>query len=285
MSGPLPSGFTPELTRVLAVGIFILTYLGVAMGRLPLFRLDRTGVAFVGGVLMVACGALTIGQAIAGIDFDTIALLLGMMILAAALRRAGFFALVTRLALKRASGPYALLAAVVAVSGILSAVLVNDTVCVVLTPLVLDIVIAAGAAPMPYLIALAAASNIGSVATIAGNPQNIIIGSVSGISYARFSGALVPVALVGLVLVAVVVGLVWRGRLGGEISRKMPDSVPPVHRGLIVKALALLGFFVAACLAGMTPAEAALIAAALILLTPGLKSATLLAGVDWSLLL
>ncbi|MCF3946855.1 anion transporter [Acidiphilium sp. AL] len=285
MIGPLSHGFTPELVRVLAIGIFLLTYLGVAMGRLPLFRLDRTGVAFVGGVLMVACGALTIRQAIGGIDFNTIALLLGMMILAAALRRAGFFYLVTNFALKRAAHPLALLASVVVVSGVLSAVLVNDTICVVLTPLVLDIVIAAGAAPMPYLIALAASSNIGSVATITGNPQNIIIGSFSGISYARFSSALVPVALAGLVLVVAVVALVWRGRLRDGAAQGQELAEMPVHPRLIVKALVLLGFFVAACLAGMVPAEAALIAAALLLLTPGLKSETLLAGVDWSLLL
>ncbi len=285
MTGLLSHGFTPELIRVLAIGIFLLTYLGVAMGRLPFFRLDGTGVAFVGGVLMVASGALTIRQAIGGINFDTIALLLGMMILAAALRRAGFFYLVTSFALKRAAHPLALLAAVVAVSGVLSAVLVNDTICVVLTPLVLDIVIAAGAAPLPYLIALAAASNIGSVATITGNPQNIIIGSISGISYARFSGALVPVALAGLVLVVAVVGFIWRGGLrdGGVRGAEMQKM--PVHPALIVKALALLGFFVVACLVGMVPAEAALIAAALILLPPGLKSETVLAEVDWSLLL
>jgi transporter, YbiR family len=90
---------------------------------------------------------------------------------------------------------------------VLSAVLVNDTICVVLTPLVLEIVLAAGVAPLPYLIALAAASNVGSVATITGNPQNIIIGSVSGLSYARFSGALVPVALAGLVVVFGVIAL------------------------------------------------------------------------------
>jgi Na+/H+ antiporter NhaD/arsenite permease-like protein len=276
----------PGTIQILAVVIFLVTYLGVAMGRLPGFRLDRTAIAFIGGVLMVGCGELTLKQAVAAVDFNTIALLLGMMILAGSLRRAGFFHLVTTVALKRARHPLVLLAAVVAISGILSAVLVNDTICVVLTPLVLEIVLAAGVAPMPYLIALAAASNIGSVATITGNPQNIIIGSLSGISYARFTATLAPIAVLGLVLVFAVVAVLWRGRL--RVANDAGKTVPAaraVHPGLLLKALLLLAFFVFACLAGMVPAEAALIAAAVMLLTPGLNSEPLIRAVDWSLLL
>lgn len=275
----------PWFIRALAVGIFLLTYLGVALGRLPLFRLDRTGVAFVGGVLMIASGALSLKQAVAAIDFNTIALLLGMMILAAALRRSGFFDLAIRLAMRRAGHPLTLLAAVILISGTLSAVLVNDTVCLVLAPLVIDIVLAAGMRPLPYLIALAGASNIGSVATITGNPQNMIIGSVSGLGYARFAAALAPVALAGLVLVFAVVALIWRARLRGDDPKGAIPIEGAIHRPLMVKALVLLGLFIIACLSGMAPAEAALIAAALILLTPGLRSQGLLAGVDWSLLL
>jgi Na+/H+ antiporter NhaD/arsenite permease-like protein len=277
---------SPTTTHIAAVVIFLVTYLGVAMGRLPGLRLDRTAVAFIGGVLMVGCGELTLKQAVAAVDFDTIALLLGMMILAASLRRAGFFALVTGAALKRARQPLVLLAAVIAISGILSAVLVNDTICVVLTPLVLEIVLAAGVAPMPYLIALAAASNIGSVGTITGNPQNIIIGSISGISYARFAATLAPIALIGLGLVFAVVALLWRGKLANPDAKPAKTASPqPIHPALMIKALLLLAFFVIACLAGMVPAEAALIAAALMLLTPGLKSEPLIGAVDWSLLL
>jgi len=285
MGAGMSSLVSPAIVHVMAIAIFLLTYLGVALGRLPGLRLDRTGVAFVGGVLMIGCGELTLKQAYAAIDFDTIALLLGMMVLAATLRRAGFFQLVTAAALKRAKSPIALLAAVIGVSGVLSAVLVNDTICVVLTPLVLEIVLAAGVAPLPYLIALAAASNVGSVATITGNPQNIIIGSVSGLSYARFSGALAPVALAGLVVVFGVIALMWRGRLSRGDAPEATIHQAVVHRALIVKALVLLGFFVVACLRGMIPAEAALIAAALILLTPGMKSERLIGAVDWSLLL
>lgn len=284
MSGFIAFPAGHDVVRALAVLLFLATYLGMALGRLPGFRLDRAGIAFSGGALMIACGALSLKQAFAAIDFRTLALLLGMMVLAAALRRSGFFHLVVRAAAMRAHRPFALLAAVIAVSGLLSAVLVNDTVCVVLTPLVLDVALAAGVRPMPCLIALAAASNVGSVATITGNPQNMIIGSVSGLSYARFAGTLAPVALGGLLIVFAVVAVVWRGRLR-DGDAPPPHRAAPMRKGLMAKALGLLALFVVACLLGMQPAEAALIVAALILLTPGLKGARLLAEVDWSLLL
>ncbi len=281
MHGDLFGSWQPAAT----VAIFGLTYAGVALGRLPFFRLDRAGIAFVGAVLMVASGALTLRQAVAAIDFDTIALLLGMMILAAALRRAGFFERITEAVLSRASGTDALLALTVAMAGLLSAVLVNDTVCVVLTPLVLEACRAGRKQPLPYLVALATASNVGSVATITGNPQNMIIGSLSGIGYAAFAGALVPVALLGLPIVFLVIRLSHRAGFDAPTAPAASAARRRPHGGLIGKSVVLLVLFVIACLGGMRPAEAALVAAALIMLTPGLKSQRLLAGVDWSLLL
>ncbi|WP_288039387.1 anion transporter [Acidiphilium sp.] len=281
MHGDLFGSWQPAAT----VAIFALTYAGVALGRLPFFRLDRAGIAFVGAVLMVASGALTLRQAVAAIDFDTIALLLGMMILAAALRRAGFFERITGAVLSRASGTDALLALTVAMAGLLSAVLVNDTVCVVLTPLVLEACRAGRKQPLPYLVALATASNVGSVATITGNPQNMIIGSLSGIGYAAFAGALVPVALLGLPIVFLVIRLLHRAGFEALTAPAASAARRRPHGGLIGKSVVLLVLFVIACLGGMRPAEAALVAAALIMLTPGVKSQRLLAGVDWSLLL
>ena len=281
MHGDLFGSWQPAAT----VAIFGLTYAGVALGRLPFFRLDRAGIAFVGAVLMVASGALTLRQAVAAIDFDTIALLLGMMILAAALRRAGFFERITAAVLSRASGTDALLALTVAMAGLLSAVLVNDTVCVVLTPLVLEACRAGRKQPLPYLVALATASNVGSVATITGNPQNMIIGSLSGIGYAAFAGALVPVALLGLPIVFLVIRLSHRAGFDAPTAPAASAARRRPHGGLIGKSVVLLVLFVIACLGGMRPAEAALVAAALIMLTPGVKSQRLLAGVDWSLLL
>ena len=184
-------GLVPEAA---AIAIFALTYLVVAVGRLPGFRLDRAGAALVGASLMVAVGALPLEEAPKAIDFDTIILLLGVMIVVANLRLSGFFRLVSGWVVTRARYPIVLLASIVLVSGIFSAFLVNDTVCLVLTPLVLDLVSRLRRNPVPYLLAVAMASNIGSTATITGNPQNMIIGSLSHIPYGPFAAALSPIA-------------------------------------------------------------------------------------------
>ncbi|HEX7200454.1 MAG TPA: SLC13 family permease, partial [Dongiaceae bacterium] len=173
--------------------IFVATYVVIALGRAPGLRLDRTGAALLGASLMVASGSLTLNQAYRAIDFDTIVLLLGMMIIVAHLRLAGFFLLAAAWIGRHAHRPALLLLGVVLVSGLLSAFLVNDTVCLMLTPLVAETTLAMRRRPLPYLLALATASNIGSVATITGNPQNVMIGSFSQIPYAAFAGALAPV--------------------------------------------------------------------------------------------
>jgi Na+/H+ antiporter NhaD/arsenite permease-like protein len=177
-----------------AIAIFAMTYLVVAIGRLPGFWLDRAGAALVGASLMVAVGVLPLEEIPKVIDFSTIILLLGVMIVVANLRLSGFFRLVNGWVVTRARYPIVLLTAVILVSGVLSAFLVNDTICLVLTPLVLDLVTRLRRNPVPYLLAIAMASNIGSTATITGNPQNMIIGSLSHIAYGRFAAALSPIA-------------------------------------------------------------------------------------------
>src|SRR5262245_48695731 len=155
---------------------------------------------------MVVAGVVSWDQAVAHVDFHTLALLFGMMIVTAYLRLSGFFALVIAWGTRRAGTPLGLLVAVVVASGVLSALFVNDVVCLVLAPLVVEVTRQLALPAVPYLIALAAASNVGSVATLTGNPQNMLIGSFSGISYRRFLAYQGPVAVVGL---ASVVGAVW----------------------------------------------------------------------------
>src|SRR5437764_638864 len=193
-----------------AIIIFALTYLVLAIGRLPGFRVDRTGAAIIGAASMLAFNVLSMGEAYAAIDYDTILLLFGMMIVVANLRLSGFFALVSAWVVRHAHRPLLLLAAIVAVSGFFSAFFVNDTMCLVLTPLVLEITTHLKRNPVPYLLAVAMASNIGSVATITGNPQNMMIGSFSHIPYRDFAQALAPVAVVGLVLTVAVIALLYR---------------------------------------------------------------------------
>ena len=179
----------PDLTLIATVTIFIATYAVVAVvavGKVPVYRIDRAGAALLGGSLMLGIGVLTPQEAYRAIDFDTITLLLGMMIVVANLRVCGFFRLVTDWIATHVRRPFALLVAIALASGTLSAFLVNDTICLVMTPLVLELVTAVKRNPIPYLLAVATASNIGSVATITGNPQNIIIASLSQIPYGVF---------------------------------------------------------------------------------------------------
>ena len=218
--------------------IFVLTYLALALGRIPGLRIDRAGIALVGAAAMLACGICTMRDAAQAVDYETIVLLFGMMVVVAYLRLAGFFALATEWIASRFSGAFSLLAVTIALSGVLSAFLVNDVVCVALTPLVLHLCQRLKRPPIPYLVGLATASNVGSVATITGNPQNIIIGSLSQISYVRFASRLAPVALIGLLINFAVVALVYR-----NVLRETANAGPQqddllrirVHRPLLVK--------------------------------------------------
>src|SRR6202163_1400485 len=225
-----------SLTTSATAAIFILTYAGVALGRIPGLRLDRSGVALTGAAMMMAVGALTPQEAFAAVDLATIVLLLGMMIVVAHLKLSGFFRLVAGWALTRAHSPRLLLAAVVITAGTLSAFLVNDAVCLVMAPLVIEVTRVLRRDPVPYLLALAMAANVGSTATITGNPQNMIIGAISHIPYTAFAAVLAPVALAGLVLVIVVIAAVS----GRELrSTERLFAVPPpvrVHRAQLIKA-------------------------------------------------
>ena len=270
---------------LVAALIFAATYLVIALGRLPGLRLDRTGAALIGASLMVASGTLSLDEAYRAIDLDTLALLLGMMIVVANLRFAGFFHLANAWIGRHARHPLALLAGVIAVSGGLSAYLVNDTVCLMLTPLVAELTLGMRRNPVPYLLAVAMASNIGSTATITGNPQNIMIGSFSRIPYSTFAAALAPVAAAGLAIAFVLLALAWRGEF---FTRARLASVAPrlrVNRVLLAKSLAATLGMVVFFFLGQAPAKVAIVAGALLLLTRRIKPERVYREIDWSLLL
>ena len=269
---------------VAAIAIFAATYAVVAFGRIPGLRIDRTGAALLGGALMVATGAIPLEDAYRAIDWDTIALLLGMMIVVAHLRLAGFFALATAWAVARARYPLPLLAAIVVLSGGLSAFLVNDTICIVLTPLVLDIVLHLRRNPVPYVLAIPLAANIGGAATLTGNPQNMIVGSLSGIPYAQFAANVAPVAAIGLFLAIALLALLWRGEF--LTGARLAAEPPPwrTDRKLLRKTSVVALLMAAAFFAGVPPAEAALVAGAVLLVTRRVRPARIYAEIDWPLL-
>ena len=142
--------------------IFILTYAGVSLGRIPGFRLDRAGIALTGAALMMAVGAISAEEAYRAINLDTLALLLGMMIIVAHLRLSGFFRLVTSWALAHAHSPLILLTTIAITAGAFSAFLVNDAVCLVMTPLVIEVTRSLRRNSVPYLLAVAMASLSGA---------------------------------------------------------------------------------------------------------------------------
>jgi len=268
-----------------ALLIFLGTYLVLAIGRLPGFRVDRTGSAIIGATLMVAFNVLTLQEATAAINWDTILLLFGMRIVVANLRLSGFFALVTDWVVEHEHRPLVLLASIVVVSGVFSAFFVNDTMCLALTPLVLDITTQLRRKPVPYLLAIAMASNIGSVATITGNPQNMLIGSFSGIQYRDFAAALAPVGLFGLVAVTALIALIYR-REFLTTHVKVDVHAPPVrvHRMLAWKSVLAAAAMIALFFAGWPVPKVALVTGALLLVTRRMKPQRVYAEIDWSLL-
>ena len=271
---------------ITALIIFLATYLFLAGAELPFLKLDRAGGALAGAVAMVAFGVLTPEQVYRdAVNWDTIVLLLGMMILSSLMARAGIFRWVSWAGLARARGPRTLLLAIVAVAGGLSALLVNDTVCVMCTPIVLALVEEARLPPPPYLLALAFASNAGSVATLTGNPQNMLIGTLSGIGYGRFAEALVLPAVLSLGCVYLVLRLAFRRELAAApwVDARIPE--PPLRRGDALLCAGALVFVVAGFLAGYNLAWTAMVGAALLLIATRGDPREIFAQVDGTLLL
>ena len=265
--------------------IFLLTYLVVALGRFPLLRVDRTGAAVIGAIAMVVAGGLSLDAAYQAVDYRTLLLLFGMMVIVAHLTRAGVFNALARWTVVRVSRPTALVAAIVVASGVLAAFFVNDTICLVFTPVVLELAAVRRISPVPFLIALATGANIGSAATMTGNPQNMLIGSVSRIGYAPFLATLGPVAAVGLVLDVVMIWIVFRRALASQPAGSGAMEPAVVDRGLAVKSLIVTAGVLVGFLAGYEPALVALGGAAVLLVTRRVNPRDIYREIDWDLLM
>ncbi len=273
---------------VIAWTIFLASYLVFGIGRLPGTKIDRPAMAVIGAVLMFAFGVLSPRPAIDSIDFTTLVLLFSMMLIVASLHLSGFFQWVTRLAIDHFSAAK-LLPGVIFVSGVLSAFLVNDIVCLVMAPLILGLCKRMQLRPAPFLLALATASNIGSTATITGNPQNILIGSISGIPYRTFLAHLGPVALLGLFVDWALLHWIYRRNGNGVDKSDTPILVsananrePEMHPAFpVVVTLGVLAGF----LAGFSPALVAACGGALLLMQRNHPPKAIYEDVDWSLLM
>ena len=267
--------------------VFAIVYLGMILGGLPFLQLDRTGIALLGAIALVASGALTPEEAAQSIHLPTLLLLFSFMVLSAQMRLGGFYTWVTLRIAALPVGPAALLAAAMAAVAALSAVFSNDVVCLAVAPVLADACLRRGIDPVPYLLGLACAANIGSAATLIGNPQNMLIGQVLDLPFAAYAlEALLPV-LVSLALAwAIIAFRLSRVTLplkAAEAERR--EDYATFDPWQTAKGLAVAAALVIVFLFTSWPREvAALTGAGLLLMSRRLHSNKMLGLVDWELL-
>lgn len=274
-----------DRAHALTVAVFVATYAGMAFGRVPRLKLDRTGIALMAVAALLAFGVTDVAAIGRAVDAPTLLLLFALMLLSAQFAGAGFYdACAAGITGARVS-PTALLGLTVLVSGALSAVLANDIVVYAMTPLLCAGLKRRGLDPRPFLVGLAGGSNAGSAATIIGNPQNILIGQVGGLDFWNFAAVCGIPALVALVVVFAVVRIVWRESFVPAAAEPAPAPPPAWNRWQTTKggiaALALIALF-------LTPIPreiGALAIAASLLASRTMASRTMIGAVDWHLLL
>jgi len=272
------------------VAIFAVVYLGMILGGLPFLQLDRTGVALLGAIALIGLEAVTPEQAALSIHLPTLVLLFSFMVVSAQMRLGGFYAWVTRALAALPLSPPALLAALVVATAALSAVFSNDVVCLAVAPVLIEACLARRLDPVPYLLALACAANVGSALTLIGNPQNMLIGETLELSFGGYAAqALVPVVL-GLAVTWALIAWQTRGRWSqgssdaGSPERRADASFDrwQTAKGLAVAAALLVVFL----FVPSWPRDvAALTGAGLLLMSRRLHSTKMLGLVDWELLI
>jgi Na+/H+ antiporter NhaD/arsenite permease-like protein len=267
----------------LVVVVFAAVYLGMAIGRWPGLKVDRTGIALLGAIVLYGSGALDGAAVLAAIDFPTLVVLFGLMILSAQFAACGFYDWCSARIATAALPPAALLGITVAAAGILSAVLANDVVVFAMTPMLCAGLVRRGLDPRPFVIALAGGANAGSAATIIGNPQNILIGEVGGLDFWRFLLACGPPAVAGLACVFLVVWWRWRTRF--SVPQNRPELAPPaLDRPGVAKATFAALLLLVLFATPLPHIEGVLLVAGYLLVSRRLATRTMLGLVDWHLL-
>jgi Na+/H+ antiporter NhaD/arsenite permease-like protein len=279
----VPADFLPETTVLAGTIIFLASYVVFALGKFPGLKIDRTGAAIIGAIAMVVFRVVPGEQAIRAVDFSTLVLLFAMMLVVGGLKLAGFFEWNAELVLRRLR-PGMLLPALILTCGVLSAFFVNDIVCLVMVPFVLVVTQKLRLPPLPFLLAVATSSNIGSVATITGNPQNMLIGSYSGIGYREFLFHLGPVAVAGLAFDWLILHWMFSRQLQRSEVDARTIPLPALDLSHLLKPMLVVGGVVVAFLAGVPPALAASVGAAILLISRNEDPHKLYAEIDWGLL-
>ena len=264
--------------------VFILVYIGMFLGRIPRLQLDRTGIALLGALVLMVVGVVPLEHATRLLDLPTLALLFGLMVLSAQLRLGGFYhAVATRMASLSVS-PRALLAVLVATVGVLAAVFTNDVICLAVTPVVIAACERRALDPVPYLLAVACAANVGSAATLIGNPQNMLIGQVLQLSFAGYIAVAAVPAMAGLAATWAILALQIRHHERVPDSQA-PDPVRKLDRWQTGKGLTMAAALLVAFLVAPWPRELIALGVAGIALTSRkMHSREMLGLVDWQLL-
>ena len=272
----------------LGIGIFVLTYVLISARRLSLLGLDRPSGALLGAVLCVALGTLTEDQAIAAVHGPTLLLLLGVMGMGAFLDLDGFFEQLEHLLVHGARSPSILLGKLVWGAGLLSALITNDAVCVLGAPLVVRLVKHQRLPPLPYLLALCTAANTGSVATLVGNPQNMLIGTMSGMPFTTFLSISAPATLAAMLVNSLLLWLMYRRVWRDEATRaaeRAPEAAQEALATDATRTLIITLAVVGAFFAGAHLGYAALAGAAALMILDRREPHEVFAKVEWTLLL
>jgi Na+/H+ antiporter NhaD/arsenite permease-like protein len=265
--------------------VFIAVYAGMALGRWPGLRVDRTGIALLGAIALVGFGAVAGESAARAIDAPTLIILFGLMVLSAQFAVSGFYDWSAAKLAASAASPARILAATVAVGGLLSTVLVNDIVVFAMAPLLSLGLARRGLDPRPHLLGLAGAANAGSAATIIGNPQNILIGEIGGLGFWSFAAVCAPPALVALVIVYGAVRWRWRAELGSAGTPAAPPPPPALDRGALAKSALALAVLLVLFTAPLERTLGVLLVAGLLLISRRVETRRILGFVDWHLLI
>jgi len=274
------------------VAVFLVVYLGMILGGLPFLQLDRTGVALLGAIALLSVNALTLDQAADAVHLPTLILFFSFMVLSAQMRLGGFYDWVTSRLAGLPLPPATLLAALIVLAALLSAVFSNDIVCLAVAPVLISACVRRQLDPVPYLLALACAANIGSAATLIGNPQNILIGQTLRLSFAGYlAEAAIPVVL-GLAATWALIAWQTRGRwhavapAAGALASAQPGPEVPFDDWQTTKGLAIAAILLIAFLFAPWPREhVALTAVGVLLMSRKLHSNQMLGLVDWELLI
>jgi Na+/H+ antiporter NhaD/arsenite permease-like protein len=264
--------------------VIIFTLYGIAVGSYPAFRMNRATIALVGAAILIFIGSISLEQAYDSIDLNTILLLFSMMIINGNLRICGFFKLLSSKIISFAKSPNHLLVLIIFSSGLLSAFFLNDTIVIIFTPLVIEVTLALKRNPIPYLIGLVASANIGSSATIIGNPQNMIIGVSSGISFSKYALYQTPPALIGLVIVWLVLLIIYKKEFRKVRFEKLEIEEVKPYRPLLIKSIISSILMIIAFFLGVPVTLAAFGGASMLLITRRLKPERVFLEIDWSLL-